>query len=54
MKKIITLLFSLGAFTTSFAQYNHQQIMMTGITVLKANRDDQYANSYDGYRNYTG
>ena len=41
MKKFITLLFLVGAFATSFAQYNHQQ-----------NRDNQYANSSNGNGNY--
>lgn len=39
MKKIITLLFCIGAFATSFAQSNHRQ-------------DGRYINSSYGSRNY--
>ena len=42
MKKFITLLFSLGAFATSFAQYNHRD-----------NRYNQYANSSHDNWNYS-
>ena len=41
MKKIITLLFAVGAFATSFAQYNHHQ----------NNDGNQYVNS-SGNGNY--
>ncbi|MEO8765893.1 MAG: hypothetical protein ABI416_16450 [Ginsengibacter sp.] len=41
MKKIITLLFSIGAFATSFAQYNHPQ--------SHEEREGQYANSSNGH-----
>ncbi len=48
MKKIITLLFFVGAFATSFAQYDQRQNNDNG-----NRRDDQYANSsngqYDGH-----
>ena len=43
MKKFITLLFSLGAFATSFAQYNDHQ----------SKRNDQYANSSNDSWNYS-
>ncbi|MGH2649262.1 MAG: hypothetical protein ACRDE8_16900 [Ginsengibacter sp.] len=45
MKKIITLLFSLGLFATSFAQYNHQQNNEWN------KRNDQYATSNGKYNN---
>jgi hypothetical protein len=48
MKKFITLLFSLGAFATSFAQYNHQQ----NNDDKNYRRDDQYANSSNDNPNY--
>jgi len=44
MKKIITLLFSVGAFATSFAQYNHRQ--------NNDEREGQYSTSSNGNRNY--
>ena len=47
MKKTITLLFCFGAFTTSFAQNNHDR------NFRNENKwDDQYANSSHGNRNY--
>ena len=52
MKKIITLLFSVGAFATSFAQYNHQQNNDDRNYRTENKRDDQYANSSNGNRNY--
>lgn len=44
MKKIITLLFFVGAFATSFAQYDRPK--------NNDMRDGQYANSSFGNRNY--
>jgi hypothetical protein len=52
MKKIITLLFSVGAFATSFAQYNHQQNNDDRNYRTESKHDDQYANSSNGNRNY--
>ncbi|MEP6952007.1 MAG: hypothetical protein ABI863_22145 [Ginsengibacter sp.] len=53
MKKILTLLFSLGAFATSFAQYNHQQNNDDRNYRTESRRDDQYANSSADNRNYS-
>ena len=52
MKKIITLLFSVGAFATSFAQYNQQQNNDDRNYRTEGKRDDQYANSSNDNRNY--
>ena len=52
MKKIITLLFSVGAFATSFAQYNHQQNNDDRNYRTENKRGDQYANSSNGNGNY--
>ena len=52
MKKIITLLFCFGAFTTSFAQYNHQQNNHDKNSRTENKWDDQYANSSNGNRSY--
>ncbi len=51
MKKIITLLFCVGAFTVSFAQYNHQRNDDRNYR-SENNRDGQYANSSGDNRNY--
>ena len=48
MKKIITLLFSLGAFTISFAQYDHQRNNDDRNYRTENKRDDQYAGSSNG------
>jgi hypothetical protein len=50
MKKIITLLFSLGAFTISFAQYDHQRNNDDRNYRTENKRDDQYAGSSNGDR----
>ena len=52
MKKFITLLFAVGAFATSFAQYNHHQNNDDRSYRTENSRDDQYANSSHGNRNY--
>ena len=52
MKKIITLLFSVGVFTTSFAQYNHRQNNDDRNFRTENKRDDHYANSSNGNRNF--
>jgi hypothetical protein len=52
MKKIITLLFSLGAFTISFAQYDHQGNNDDKNYRTENKRDDQYARSSNGDRYY--
>lgn len=51
MKKIITLLFCVGVFSTSFAQYNHQ---MNDERIFRTEngRNDQYVNSSNGDQNY--
>ena len=53
MKKFITLLFSLGAFATSFAQYNHQQNNDDRNYRTGSGRDNQYANSSNDNANYS-
>ena len=45
MKKFITLFFAVGAFATSFAQYNHHQNNDDRSYRTENKRDDQYANS---------
>lgn len=52
MKKIITLLFSVAAFATSFAQYNHQQNNDDRNYRTENTGSGQYANSSNGNRNY--
>ena len=52
MKKIITLLFCVGAFATSFAQYNHRQNNDDRNYRTENKRDDQYAGSSNGNRNF--
>jgi hypothetical protein len=52
MKKIITLLFSVGVFSTSFAQYNQRQNNDDRNFRNENKRDDNYANSSNGNRNY--
>jgi hypothetical protein len=52
MKKIITLLFSLGAFTVSFAQYNQRQNNDDRNYRTENKRDDPYAVSSNGNRKY--
>ena len=54
MKKFITLLLAVGAFATSFAQYNHHQNNDGWNDRPGSKRDDQYANSSHGNRNYDG
>ena len=54
MKKFITLLFAVGAFATSFAQHNHHQNNDDWSYRPENKRDDQYANSSHGNRNYDG
>jgi len=52
MKKIITLLFSVGVFTTSFAQYNRHRNSEDKNYGSENHWNDRYANSSKGNRNH--
>ena len=52
MKKFITLLLAVAAFATSFAQNNHHQNNDDWNHRPVSSRDDQYANSSHGNRDY--
>ena len=52
MKKIITLLFSVGVFTTSFAQYNGHRNSEDKNYGTENHWNDRYANSSQSNRDY--